>query len=103
MRRRKPLVRRTRLRYRSKKTQRRYVERRALLLELSMEPTPCEVPWCGQRAEDPHEPKTRARGGSIVDRKNIKLICHGHHRQIHDQEPDWAYALGFLVHSWEAS
>jgi hypothetical protein len=99
--RRKELKRRTRLRYRSAKTRRRYVDRRALVAELTAYPTVCEVPDCAERATDPHEPLTRARGGSILDRANVRMICRGHHDEIHSKEPDWAYSLGFLVHSWD--
>lgn len=96
-----PLQRSRGLRHRSAKTARRYVTRRALVAELFAHLSVCEVPWCGDRATDPHEPLTRARGGSILDRDNIRLLCRPHHREIHDTEPGWAYDLGFLVHSWE--
>ena len=90
-----------RLRPRSKKTAAKYRVRRALVAELLLYPTVCEVPWCTNQATDPHEPKTRARGGSILDRTNVRLICAPHHREIHDTEPTWAYHLGFLKNSWD--
>ncbi|MFG2001755.1 hypothetical protein ACGFNU_21650 [Spirillospora sp. NPDC048911] len=95
------LRRRTPLKARSVKTARNYVKRRDLVAELFTEPTVCEVPWCTDTATDPHEPLTRARGGSILDRSNIRLICGAHHSEIHDHEPDWAYELAFLIHSWD--
>lgn len=49
---------------------------------------------------DPHEPLTRARGGSIVDRDNVVMVCRAHHSWIH-RSPIEAHRLGFLVHSWE--
>lgn len=104
----KPMVRRTglnpgttRIKPRSTKTTRQYVERRALVADLFAEPTVCQVPWCTSTATDPHEPLTRTRGGSIVDRDNVRLICRIHHSEIHDTEPGWAYELGFLAHSWD--
>lgn len=97
------LTRTGRFKPRSAKTARLYVTRRALVAELFADPVVCEVPWCPSIATDPHEPLTRARGGSVVDRANIRLICAEHHRQIHDEEPDWAYLHGFLIHSWGAA
>lgn len=102
LRRRKPLARYTRLRYRSKKTAAKYVERRVLVAELFLYPTVCEVPDCTERATDPHEPLTRARGGSILDRENVLLLCRSHHRWAHDH-PAEAEASGLLVHSWDGS
>ncbi len=87
------------LRFRSKKTARKYVKRSALVAELMLYPQVCEVGGCGRVATDPHEPLTRARGGDILDRANITLICFEHHREIHDKEPAWAYEQGFLVKS----
>lgn len=51
-------------------------------------------------ALDPHEPLTRARGGSITDPANLAWICRGHHDHIHDH-PDEGHRVGLLVHSWE--
>lgn len=90
------------LRYRSAKTAAKYVKRGALVAELMLYPQVCEVPDCTERATDPHEPLTRARGGDILDRANIRLICAGHHREIHDKEPAWAYEQGFLRKSGKA-
>lgn len=91
-----------RLPYRSAKTTARYVTRRQIVAELFAEPSVCEVPWCTVTATDPHEPLTRARGGNILDRDNIRKVCHRHNVMFaHDEQP-WMYELGFLVHSWEA-
>lgn len=77
-------------------------ERRAMLQALYPDLVLCEVPHCNEVATDPHEPKTRARGGSITDPENLKAICRRHHREVTDEEPEWAYGLGFLRHSWDA-
>jgi hypothetical protein len=90
-----------RLRQRSKKTAAKYVTRREIVAELFAEPSICEVPWCTERATDPHEPLTRARGGDILDRANIRLVCHPHNVMFGADEQPWMYSLGFLVHSWD--
>ena len=102
MERRVPLERRTRLRPRSKKTAQRYVTRRQIVAEMFAEPSVCEVPWCPELATDPHEPLTRARGGDILDRDNIRRVCHGHNVMFASAEEPWMYELGFLAHSWAA-
>jgi hypothetical protein len=75
-------------------------ERRAMLQAKYPDMVLCEVPYCNEVATDPHEPKTRARGGSTTDPGNCRAICRKHHREIHDEEPEWAYLGGFLKHSW---
>jgi hypothetical protein len=95
------LGRTSRIKARSRKTAAKYVQRRVLVAEMFAEPTVCEVPWCTSTATDPHEPKTRTRGGSILNRANVRLICNPCHMVIHGTEPAWAYELNFLVHSWE--
>lgn len=95
-----PLKRGKPLRQVSVKRAREIRERRAMLQAKYPGVVLCEVPYCNEVATDPHEPKTRARGGSITDPAAVRAICRGHHREIHDEEPDWAYDLGFLVHSW---
>lgn len=44
---------------------------------------------------DPHEPLTRARGGSITDPENLVWICRAHHDYCHDH-PIEATELGLL-------
>lgn len=66
-------------------------------------PPKCAVPGCGNRADDLHEILSRARGGSITDPTNTVPLCRPHHNVITDTEPEWAYELGLLRHSWEAS
>jgi hypothetical protein len=50
----------------------------------------------------PHEPLTRARGGSITDAENIRMVCAGHHRFIHEH-PQLAERMGMLTSSWNAA
>lgn len=97
------LDRSTSLREQSKKRQRDNRERRKVVTEkYGTGPVRCEVPWCGDLADDAHEPLTRARGGSITDPDNIRAVCRPHHDEI-GTEPEWAYELGFLKHSWEVA
>ena len=84
----------------SKKRAREIRERRAMLQAKYPGVTLCEVPYCNRVADDAHEPLTRARGGSITDPGNVKAVCRPHHDEITFEEPEWAYDLGFLVHSW---
>ena len=60
----------------------------------------CEVPWCTSVATDPHEPLTRARGGSITDPDNVRKVCGFHNWMFGNDEQPWMYELGFLIHSW---
>lgn len=97
-----PLLRRTPLRARSRKTAREYTERRELVAWLLHAYPICQVPWCTHPSEDIHEPLTRARGGSITDPDNAVAVCRMHHDLIH-LEPAWAYEHGLLKHSWEGA
>ena len=97
------LDRSTPMRQQSAKRQRENRERRAMLKDkYGAVPVVCEVPWCGNEANDPHEPLTRARGGSITDPENVRAVCRPCHEAI-GAEPAWAYELGFLRHSWEVA
>jgi hypothetical protein len=79
-------------------------QRRKVVADLTADgPTICPVPWCSNIADSPHEPLTRARGGSITDPDNIVMVCWPHNQEISADEPAWAYELGLLKHSWEAS
>jgi hypothetical protein len=89
------------LRFRSKKQARAYIIRRRIVAELFEAHPICQVPWCNERSTDPHEPLTRARGGSILDPSNVVAICRAHHDEITFTEPAWAYEIGFLKHSWD--
>ena len=65
----------------------------------------CIVPACPDLADDLHEPLTRARCGSITSDENTVPMCRRHNddlAQRPESELGWAYALGLLVHSWDA-
>lgn len=68
-----------------------------------------EVSYCEARREGApgncyggltvHEPWTRARGGPIDDRRNMRTVCSQHNRAI-SQDADtmaWAYEHNFIV------
>ena len=97
------LDRTTPLKAQSQKRQRENRERRTAVTEkYGTGPVWCEVPGCFRLADDAHEVLTRARGGSITDPDNIRAVCRPCHDAITGEAP-WAYELGFLKHSWEAS
>ena len=57
----------------------------------------CGRPECHRRADDLHEPLSRARGGAITDEGNCIPLA----RECHDEitlGPAWAYLAGLLKH-----
>lgn len=54
----------------------------------------------GAPSTEVHEVKTRARGGSILDRDNCLALCHNCHAWVTDN-PRKAHELGLVKHSWE--
>lgn len=105
----KQLRRRGRIRPVSLKRARENRQRRAMVTGLYGGQRPlCAVwelmqpGWCARWADDAHEPLSRARSGSITDPENHAPLCRPCHTLITDEEPDWAYDAGLLVHSWNA-
>lgn len=94
------LSRRAGLRPMSRKRRKEAVARAELNARLRIERPWCEYPKCLKRAEDSHEVKTRARGGSILNEKNIKRLCRGHHHWV-TTNPEEATAMGLMAHSWD--
>lgn len=97
------LSRRTRIRTVSKKRAALNRQRRKMADARWPERPMCAVPGCTRLADDLHEILSRARGGSITDPENTAPLCRPHHNEITDTEPEWAYEMGLLKHSWEAS
>lgn len=58
----------------------------------------CEL-QCGRTATEVHHRKLRSQGGRH-ELSNLLHLCSKDHREAHDN-PELAYALGWLVHSWE--
>lgn len=90
------------LRTRSPKAQKLAPIRRDFVrVMLSTHPV-CQVQWdegCQGRSVDVHEPKTRARGGSILSVRNAVATCRPCHDAIH-ANPLEAHARGFLKSRW---
>lgn len=88
------------LRRRSKKTSSIYrTQRIPLVIELLADQPPCQR--CQQAiATEVHEIKSRARGGSILDRDNLACLCHTCHAWI-TTHPAAATEEGWLKHSWD--
>ncbi len=75
-------------------------DRRPLVKRLLSERPVCEWATCWAASVDCHEIKSRARGGSITDERNIACLCRPHHDLI-TQNPNLAEAAGFSIPSWE--
>lgn len=91
------------LRPRSEKRRKTMAERRKMLSKLRSDLCAASklVPYVKCSGSlDPHEPLTRARGGSITDPSNLIWLCRSHHDFVHDY-PHYAHELGLLKHSWE--
>ena len=89
------------MRFRSKKSEALYRERRPLVAALLAERPICER--CGMNPSvDVHEIVSRARGGSIVDRANLACLCRGCHTFI-TEHPALAEREGFSAPSWDRS
>lgn len=96
---------RRRLPYRSAKTADVYARpggRRDLVAELLAAFPVCQarVVCQGARSSEVHEVKTRARGGSILDRENCLALCHACHSWV-TTNPIQAHRLGLMKQSWE--
>lgn len=87
------------IRPRSQKMQAKYVERRKIVAQLLESQPLCER--CSSAyATDVHEIKTRARGGSILDKENLACLCRPCHTWV-TQNPKLALEQGWLKNSWE--
>lgn len=54
---------------------------------------------CNRTAVDPHEIKTRGRGGSITDPDNCVPTCRTCHNWV-DDHPELAAEYGMVAHNW---
>lgn len=87
------------MRFRSKKREAIYRQRRSLVERLLDERRICER--CGTNpSTDVHEIKTRARGGSILSESNCACVCRACHNWI-GLNPAKATEEGWLRHSWD--
>lgn len=99
------------MRYRSKKKEKEYRQRRPLVEKLLE-----ERPWCEacvkfaehdcltvykrNRSQDIHEIVRRSQGGSILDEDNLMAVCRKCHIRIGNY-PQLAFDLGLAKHGWE--
>lgn len=96
--RKRPLQRSSKIRPRSKKTERTYTKRRALVAELLRDQPVCQR--ChSAAATDVHEILSRARGGSILDLDNLAVLCRPCHSWI-TTHPALATEEGWLTSAW---
>lgn len=87
----------------SRKRARENRERRDMVQALWPDGRPrCIRPGCVRLADDVHEPLTRGRGGDITDPNNAVPLCRTDHDEVTFDEPQWAYDLEILVHSWDS-
>ena len=93
------------LRKRSKKMQKVYVERRALVGRLLDERRICEAHWdegCSMVSVDIHEILPRSQGGRIIggDDSEYLAVCRYCHDMI-ETHPEESHTRGFRKWSWE--
>lgn len=87
------------IRFRSKKREAVYRQRRPLVAQLLADHPICER--CGSNpSQDVHEIVSRARGGDILDPANLRCLCRSCHTWI-TLNPHASYVEGFSAHSWE--
>jgi 5-methylcytosine-specific restriction endonuclease McrA len=107
----KPLKRSGKLKQRSNKTEKTYVERRALVQKLLKERPWCEAcpvfaqhdqqaTYIRRPSQDIHEVVRRSQGGSILEELNLLAVCRPCHQRI-GNHPQLAFDLGLARHSWE--
>lgn len=98
------------MRYRSKKQEALYRERRPLVAKLLEERSMCEAcpPFAmldekavynRRPSVDVHELKNRSQGGSILEERNLLTVCRPCHTRITDN-PREAEGLGLHIPGW---
>lgn len=87
------------LRFRSRKMEAKYRQRRKLVADILDKQPICQR--CMIRpSTEVHEILSRARGGDILDETNCAALCHECHYWI-TTNPAGAHAEGWLIHSWD--
>jgi 5-methylcytosine-specific restriction endonuclease McrA len=87
------------MKHRSRKMETKYRERRSLVAQMLEEKPVCER-CSAARSTDIHEVVSRARGGSILDPRNLVALCRPCHSWV-TENPAEAHAQGWSRHSWE--
>jgi 5-methylcytosine-specific restriction endonuclease McrA len=99
------------MRHRSKKKEAEYELRRPLVARLLQKRPLCEAcpifakhddvaVYRRNQAQDVHELVRRSQGGSILDEKNLIVVCRPCHQRIGNY-PQLAFDLGLAKHGWE--
>ena len=88
------------IRKRSQKMTKLYKDQRVPLVKRLLSENPTCQKCFSARSQDVHEVKSRARGGSITDIKNLRCLCRPCHNWI-TSHPEEAHAQGWLKWSWE--
>lgn len=99
------------MRYRSKKKEAEYRQRRPLVGRLLSERPYCEAcvvfaqhdglaTYIRNPSTDIHEIIRRSQGGSILDEENLLAVCRPCHNRI-GNNPQLAFDLGLAKHGWE--
>lgn len=95
----------TRLKFRSKKMEAIYVDRRILVQRLLKERPTCGINWdggCTKKSTDVHERLARSVGGKIVgDSDDAYITCCRYCHTMVTDNPGEAHRRGFVIRSWE--
>jgi len=88
------------IRKRSTKMANLYKNERVPIVKRLLSERPTCQKCMSARSHDVHEIKSRARGGSITDLKNLVCLCRSCHNWV-TSHPEEAHAQGWLKWSWE--
>ena len=87
------------MRFRSKKRERLYRQRRTLVVQLLDKWPICQR--CGTNpSQDIHEVVRRSQGGSILDEANLRALCRLCHTWV-TEHPKQAEEEGLSAPSWQ--
>lgn len=100
------LLSKTKLKFRSKRMEEIYVERKKLVSRILQERPNCEVAWdskCNRSATEIHERLARSVGGKIIGDSEDKYVatCRYCHTMVTDN-PAEAHKKGWVIRSWES-
>jgi hypothetical protein len=99
------------MRYRSKKKEEEYVERRKVVVRMLEKFPYCQAcpifakydekaTYVRKKSVDVHELVRRSQGGSIIDESNLMCVCRPCHQRI-GNHPALAFELGLAKHAWD--
>ena len=99
------------MRFRSKKKEAEYVERRKVVVRMLEKFPYCQAcpvfakhdnkpTYVRMGSVDVHELVRRSQGGSIIDESNLLCVCRSCHIRIGNY-PALAFELGLAKHAWD--